>query len=176
MIGSHGITKNKLNFKKKTKDPWYYEQQLLGLNYRMSDVSAALGLSQLKKLDHFIKRRNKIALIYEKNLIIPFLEKPKIEKHSRSSFHLYVIKLKNEKKKFHKKLFNFLRKKNILVNLHYIPVHLQPFYKSLGFKSGDFKYSEEHAKSVISLPIYPDLKEKKIMHIINLIKKFFKKI
>ena len=176
MIGSHGITKSKLNFKKKTNDPWYYEQQLLGLNYRMSDISAALGLSQLKKLDHFIQKRNEIASIYEKNLITPFLEKPKIAKYSRSSFHLYVVKLKKEQKKFHKKLFNFLRKKNILVNLHYIPVHLHPFYKSLGFRSGDFKYSEEHAKSVISLPIYPGLKKKKIMHIINLIHKFFKRI
>ena len=142
----------------------------------MSDISAALGLSQLKKLDHFIQKRNEIASIYEKNLTTPFLEKPKISKHSKSSFHLYVVKLKEEQKKFHKKLFNFLRKKNILVNLHYIPVHLHPFYKSLGFKNGDFKYSEEHAESAISLPIYPDLKKKEIMYIINLINKFFKKI
>ena len=158
---------------KNNNDPWYYEQQVLGLNYRMSDVSAALGISQLKRLKQFTKERNNIADIYGKNLNQNLIEIPKKNKLSISTFHLYVIKVKQKNK--HKGLFNLLRKNKIYVNLHYLPVHLQPYFRKKGFKKGTFKNSEDHAKRAISLPVYPGLKIKNINKIINLVNNFLVK-
>ena len=159
---NHGITKEKKNFKYKTNKSWYYEQQLLGLNYRMTDVSASMGLSQLRKLKNFVKARNIIAKKYNKFLNEKYLHIPKIKKNIISSFHIYVIKTKDEYQKYHEKLFNYLRKNKINVNLHYIPVHLHPYYRNLGFKRGDYKVSEKHAENAISIPIFPGLELKKI--------------
>ena len=175
LFSNHGITKDKRFFKRKNVGPWYYEQQKLGLNYRMSEVSAALGISQLKKLKKFFKKRNFISSLYQKNLSKEFIELPFITKNTTSSFHLYVIKLKKKAEHLHKKLFNFLRKNKINVNLHYLPVHLHPYYQSLGFKKGEFKFSEKHAQISISLPIYPNLEQKKIKLICKKINNFFKK-
>ena len=175
---NHGITKNKKNFQnnEKKKHAWYYEQQLLGLNYRMTDVAATMGISQIKRLNKFVKARNKIAKIYNKSLDKNFLILPPTEDNVLSSFHLYVVKVKDESSFLHEKLFNYLRKKKININLHYIPVHLHPYYKKLGFKKGDYKSSEKHSISAISLPIYPNLKEKKVRDIAKLINNFYLKI
>ena len=174
---NHGITKDKKYFhnKKQKRKAWYYEQQLLGLNYRMTDVAATMGISQISRLNKFVTARNKIAKIYDKFLDKNFLVLPQREKHILSSYHLYVIKIKDKFKYLHEKLFNFLRDKKINVNLHYIPVHLHPYYKKLGFKKGDFKNSEKHSNRAISIPIYPNLKEKKVKDISNLINNFLKK-
>ncbi len=172
---NHGITKDKKKFKIKKNKDWYYEQQLLGLNYRMTDVAASMGLSQLKKLNEFVKKRNVIAKKYEKLLNGKYLYIPKIPKKILSSFHLYVVKIKDSYSKHHESLFNYLRKKKINVNLHYIPVHLHPYYRKLGFKIGDFRKSEKHAETSISIPIFPGLKNKEILIISNLINNFFKK-
>lgn len=173
LFSNHGITKNFKDFSFKNKGNWYYEQKLLGLNYRMTDVAASLGLSQIKKLKKFVKLRNLIAKRYEKLLDSEYLILPKIKKNVQSSFHLYVIKVKNKYLSTHKKLFNYLRKNRVNVNLHYIPVHLHPYYRKMGFKTGDFLNSEKHAKSAISIPIYPKLKDKNLVKISNLINKFF---
>ena len=173
---NHGITKDIKNFKYKKKKLWYYEQQVLGLNYRMSDVAASLGLSQLKKLNKFVNIRNIIAKNYNKYLNQKYLHIPKIEKNILSSFHLYVIKTKDEYQKYHEKLFNYLRKNKINVNLHYIPIHLHPYYRKLGFKKGDYKISEKHANNSISIPIFPGLKKKEIIKICYLINNFFSKL
>ena len=175
MYANHGITKERKYFKNKNSKPWHYEQQLLGLNYRMSDISASLGLSQLKNLNTFVKKRNDIAKLYNKYLNTEFIQTPFILKNCVSSFHLFVIKLVGKKKLFHEKLFNFLRKKNIYVHVHYTPIHLQPFYKQLGFKKGLFKKSEEHAETAISLPIYPKIKKQEVLKVIRLILNFEKK-
>ena len=172
MFANHGLTKEKKLFKIKTNKIWYYEQQFLGLNYRMNEISASLGLTQLKSLKNFVKSRNKIAKLYYKYLKKDFIQLPKISKYCLSSFHLFVIKLIGKSEEYHKKFFNFLRKKKINVNIHYIPVHLQPFYKEFGFRKGSFKNSEDHAKSVISIPIFPSLKRKDIFKIIKLITNF----
>ena len=174
---NHGITKDKKYFhnKKQKRKAWYYEQQLLGLNYRMTDVAATMGISQISRLNKFVTARNKIAKIYDKFLDKNFLVLPQRENHILSSYHLYVIKVKDKFNYLHEKLFNFLRYKKINVNLHYIPVHLHPYYKKLGFKKGDFKNSEKHSNRAISIPIYPNLKEKKVKDISNLINNFFKK-
>ena len=173
IFSNHGITKNFKDFSFKNKGNWYYEQKLLGLNYRMTDVAASLGLSQIKKVKKFVKSRNLIAKKYEKLLDKKYLILPKIKKNVQSSFHLYVVKVKTKYLSKHKKLFNYLRKKRINVNLHYIPVHLHPYYRKMGFKTGDFLNSEKHAKSAISIPIYPKLTDKNLVKVSNLINKFF---
>ena len=142
----------------------------------MTDVAASIGLSQIKKLKKFVDTRNLIAEKYDNFLDKNFLFLPKIKPNVHSSFHLYVIKIKNNYSVLHKKLFNHLRKKKINVNLHYLPVHLHPYYKKLGFKKGEFVNSEKHAKSAISLPIFPKLSNKDIKKLSKLINSFFYKI
>ncbi len=173
MLRNHGITKDKKFFKKKNNFKWYFEQQFLGLNYRMTDISAALCISQLKKIKNFVSKRNKIANLYKRLLNKKYLDLPHSNKISYSSFHLFVIRVKNKYSR--EKLFNFLRKKKILVNLHYIPIHLHPYYKKLGFKKGQFPQSEKHAERSISLPIFPSLKTQQIKLITKYINYFLEK-
>ena len=171
-LRTHGIVKEKFKMKRKKEGNWYYEQNDLGLNYRMNDVQAALGLSQLKKLNKFLKRRREIAKLYIKKLKkLPVnfqLENLKL----KSSYHLFVIEIQKGKK-LKKKIFDILRRNNILVNVHYIPIHLQPYYmKNFGFKKGQFKLAENYYDRAISLPIYYSLSNSRVQSIINLIKKY----
>ena len=141
----------------------------------MNDIQSALGISQLKNLNIFLRKRNKIAKFYYdhlKNLPIKF---QKIEKNFYSTYHLFIIKLDVKYKYLHKKFFNYLRSKNMYVNLHYLPIHLQPFYRKFGFKKNQFPVAEEYSETAISIPIYPDLKKKEQIKIINYIKLFFNK-
>ena len=135
MLRSHGITRDPRFMTKDPDGPWYYQQLTLGYNYRMTDVQAALGLSQMERLDEFVYKRHKIANRYDDLLKNFQVKTPQISKNCYSSFHLYVIRLKlNNINVNHLEVFEYLRAKNILVNIHYIPVHLQPFYNNLGFK------------------------------------------
>ncbi len=170
LFRNHGVTREPILMKKKNNSKWYYEQIELGYNYWISDINACLGISQLKKINKFIKKRNEIAKIYNHNLQNLPIYLPKIKKGNLSTFHLYVIKLKNNNVKYYNNIFSKLLKKGIDVNLHYLPVHLHPYYKKLGFKSGDYPVSEKHAKSAISLPIYFDLNKKQLSHIIKTLK------
>jgi len=174
MLREHGIVKERKFFNIKKKDqPWYYEQQLLGYNYRMSDISAALGNSQLSSLKLFVKKRNEIAKIYEKKLNKKFISFQKIEKNSFSSRHLFIIKIA---KKFHDKMFNYLRKKNIYVQIHYIPIYKHPYYKkNFNFDAKNFPNSEKYYSEAISIPIFFDLSIKKQFYVIKLINSFFSK-
>ena len=160
LFRSHGITRNKnLMTRKGILPPWYYEQLELGFNYRMTDIHAALGIKQLEKIESFLIRRNDIAKSYEKrlssnsNVILP-----RVQKDCYSSFHLYVVLLN---KKFdqqnHLEIFNALRNKGIGVNLHYMPIYLQPFYKDKGFTEGKCPNAEQYSKRAISLPVFPSL-------------------
>ena len=174
-LRNNGIIKEKKNFKFKNLGPWYYEQHSIGYNFRMNDIQSALGISQLKNLNIFLKKRNKIAKIYHdylKNLPIKF---QKIEKNYYSSYHLFIIKLDTKYKYLHRKFFNYLRSKNIFVNLHYLPIHLQPFYRKFDFKKNQFPIAEEYSETAISIPIYPNLKKKEQIKIVNFIKSFFNK-
>ena len=126
----------------------------------MNDIQSALGVSQLKNLNIFLGKRHKIAKFYYnhlKNLPIKF---QKIEKNLYSTYHLFIIKLNVKHKYLHRKFFSYLRSKNIFVNLHYLPIHLQPFYRKFGFKKNQFPVAEEYSESAISIPIYPNLKKK----------------
>jgi|TARA_B110000116_G_scaffold258614_1_gene259928 UDP-4-amino-4,6-dideoxy-N-acetyl-beta-L-altrosamine transaminase len=171
----NGIIKEKKNFKYSNLGPWYYEQHFLGYNFKMNEIQSTLGISQLKKLKKFLIKRNKVAQFYIDNLSDLPIKFQKIEKNFYSSYHLFIIKLNTEHKNLYKIFFNYLRAKNIFVNLHYLPIHLQPFYRKFGFKRKQFPISEEYSETAISIPIYPDLKKTEQIKIINLIKLFFKK-
>ena len=140
----------------------------------MSDIAAALGISQVKRLGIFLKKRNLIAKKYNKELQnLPILQ-PSNNKNYYSAFHLYIIKI-NTKNRFNlrDKIFNKLLKSNYKVNIHYIPVHTHPYFKKLGFKKSEFKESLNYYKSAISIPIFPDLNTKDLNRIIKIIKSFF---
>ena len=174
---SHGITKDKQQFqiKRNKNNEWYYEQQKIGYNYRLSDIHASLGRSQLEKLDKFIKIRNQIARKYKILLKDLPLILPKDNKLSLSSYHLYVVRTQvSSDKKLHKKLFDFLRKKKIWCNLHYIPIYNHPYYKNK-FNKKNFINSEIYYNSAISIPIFPGLTNKQIMYVKNTFIEFFNK-
>ena len=175
LLRSHGITKDNSKFKKnKVGEPWYYEQQILGYNYRMSDIHAALGISQLKKLGIFIKKRNIIANNYYKLLKELPLILPEKNKNCISSFHLFVIRINFlNTKKTYKEVFNYLRKNKLWVNLHYLPIYSHPFYKNK-YNKIKFKNMETYYKSAISIPIYPGLTFKNQMYVKKKLELFFK--
>lgn len=170
MFRSHGITRDPARFRMadhsvgdspsfdRRAAPWYYEQQMLGYNYRMTDIQAALGMSQLHRLNDFLKRRNTLARRYDDALKSLSVDLPTIQRENRSSFHLYVIRLRlGAIAKTYGDVFNELRQLNIGVNLHYMPVHLQPYYRELGFKKGQYPVAEAYGESAISLPLFPAL-------------------
>lgn len=170
---SHGVTRNPEMLTRETNNgSWYYEQLVLGFNYRMNDIQAALGLSQLKRLDTYVDARRRIAANYDKKLAGLPITLPEQAHFSYSAYHLYVIRLDNSKTtlRSHRKIFEVLRSKGILVNLHYIPVHLQPYYASLGFKKGDFPNSEIYYEEAISIPIFPTMTSQEQEFVISAIK------
>ena len=172
---SHGITRDRLKMKESNGGGWYYEQLELGYNYRMTDIHAALGISQMNRLDEFIKKRHEIAKIYDEELSQLPIKLPHQNEDSFSSFHLYVIRLELKKIKMsHENVFNTLRENGIGVNLHYIPVHLHPFYKNLGFKNGDYPESEKYSSEAISIPIHHSLTRKDQNYVIKILKKILK--
>jgi len=173
-LRTHGINKEKKSFINKKSPPWFFEQISLGYNYRMNDLEASLGFSQIKKLNTFIKKRNNVAKLYDKLLHKLPLIIPKRDKNIVNSYHLYPIRINTsnyEKVRF--KLFNFLRKNRVNVNVHYIPIYLHPYYKKLGFKEKNYPNNNIFYKTEISIPIYPTIKKKEILYVVSLIKKFF---
>ena len=152
---SHGITRDQHLMTHESDGPWYYQQIDIGFNYRMTELQGALGVSQMKRLDNFIDRRRSIAERYDYLLKDLSLRVPCQHHDCKSSFHLYVIRLHLEKLQHTKKhIFEFLRKQGIGVNLHYIPVHTQPYFQKMGFKTSDFPEAEKYYEEAISLPIY----------------------
>ena len=158
-LRTHGITNDKaLMHQRSDEEIWNYQQIDLGFNYRMNDIQAALGLSQLNRLDDYIKSRHKIANIYDREFNSLAIEKPYQSKTVYSSYHLYPIRIKeNLKGQTQKEIYSILRKSNIAVNLHYIPVHRHPYYEALGFKKNDFPESEKFHREVLTLPIFSSL-------------------
>ncbi|MEO9298585.1 UDP-4-amino-4,6-dideoxy-N-acetyl-beta-L-altrosamine transaminase [Devosia alba] len=158
MFRSHGITRDPARVQALQPDPWQYEQQLLGYNYRMIDIEAALGLSQMSRLDEFVARRNELARRYEGLLTGLDLQRPNVTPDRKSAFHLYVVRTRDSVE-HHRAVFNSLRRMGVGVNLHYTPVHLQPYYRQLGFAPHMFPEAERYAETAITLPLYPDLTE-----------------
>ena len=159
LFRSHGITRDPLLMTRTPEGPWYYEQITLGYNYRMTDLQAALGVSQMRRLQEYIDRRHEIAARYTKELEGLPLVLPKQEEFAHSAFHLYVVRLALEaiQPLTHAEVFQSLRESGILVNLHYIPVHTHPYYQKMGFEWGDFPNAEAYYNSAISIPIFPTL-------------------
>jgi UDP-4-amino-4,6-dideoxy-N-acetyl-beta-L-altrosamine transaminase len=154
-LRSHGITRNRELMQGESHGSWYYQQLELGFNYRITDIQAALGISQMQRLEEFVSRRRFLAQRYNELLqnlpLILSWQHPDTE----SSWHLYVIRLKLDKiTKTHRQVFEELRQAGIGVNLHYIPVHTQPFYQQFDFKYGDFPQVEQYYQEAISLPLY----------------------
>lgn len=171
LMRSHGITRNSELMTEAAHGPWYYQQIELGYNYRITDIQAALGLSQIKKINRFVKRRNEIALKYNQELSGLPLRLPLQIPESYSAYHLYVIRVKLDQINLtHKDVFEALRDAGIGVNLHYIPVHTQPYYQKLGHQWGDYPQSEQYYREAISLPIYFDLSDEQQTYVITKLK------
>jgi UDP-4-amino-4,6-dideoxy-N-acetyl-beta-L-altrosamine transaminase len=166
---SHGITRQASEMTKAPDGPWYYEQLDLGLNYRMNEVQAALGLSQMDRLDEFVKERRILAQKYNELLKEFDIQIPKQHKDTNSSWHLYIIRVKKSNKINHKQVFEKLRAAGILVNLHYIPIYRQPYYKKLGFNKQGFEESEKYYGEAISIPIFPGLTNDELRKVVSII-------
>lgn len=172
MLRTHGITRNSDYF---TRDegPWYCEQHMLGFNYRLTDFACALGISQLKRLDYFMKTRREIVAFYKNAFLDDERFSYLTEKtYSKACFHLFPLLINFKKiKKDKKEIFEKLKQKNIHVQVHHIPVYLHPYYQKLGFNQGDCPVAENYYRSSISLPLYPDLKNIDLRYIVDAVKR-----
>jgi len=160
LLRSHGITRNEAEFEFANDGPWYYEQQELGLNYRLTDIAAALGLSQLQRIDTFINQRNAIATRYDNAFVSTQVSIPHINSDCISAFHLYIARCDFENSDVTRvQLFQNMKNSGVLLNLHYIPIYRQPFYSKLGFDPKSFPNAELYYKQAFSIPMYADLTE-----------------
>ena len=174
-LRTHGITSDKAMMRPRSKgEIWNYQQIELGFNYRMTDMEAALGLSQLNRVDEFVSRRNQIAQRYDLELEPLPVTTPHQTDRTYSSCHLYPIRTDASRSPAtQKQLYDALRQNGVAANVHYIPVHRQPYYEKLGFKLGDFPGAEQFHREVISLPIYPTLSEDQHKQILDSLRDFF---
>ena len=173
LLRSHGITNEPLDMQPRpSEELWNYQQIDLGFNYRMTDIHAALGLSQMQRLNEFISKRHTIAAQYDQMLSILPVVTPWQHPDSYSSYHLYLIRLKlDEIKKTHRQVYEALRAAGILVNLHYIPVYRQPYYEMMGFKLGYCAQAELFYSEVISIPMYPGFTDEQQNYVVAEIEK-----
>lgn len=152
---SHGITRDQKQLIRPDEGDWYYEQQDLGFNYRMTELQAALGVSQLARLNEFVSSRNRIATLYHQQLAHLALTSVEPLENTLSARHLFMVRLHQPSRR--KAVFDAMRAQDIQVHVHYFPVHLQPYYQQLGFKEGDFIDAERFYQSILTLPLHPNL-------------------
>lgn len=169
-LRSHGVTRNPELIQAHDEGPWYYEQLALGYNYRITDLQAALGLSQLERLDQFIEQRHQLVKQYQSAFTNLPLQLQQVPSDCVSAYHLFLINLTPNAQVTRRELYDHLKAKGINVNVHYIPVHTQPYYQSLGFKAGDFPNAENYYQLALTLPLYPDLQPEQQQHVINSVK------
>jgi len=166
-LRSHGITKKNKELIKNHGD-WYYEMQALGFNYRLTDIQAALALSQLQRADQMLAKRKLLAERYHESLVNLPIQLPVISENIGHAYHLFVIRLVRRTE-----LYDYLKKQQILCQIHYIPVHLHPYYQSLGFKKGQFPNAESFYETCLSIPLYPSMTDGQQDYVINKIKSYF---
>ncbi|MFO6421855.1 UDP-4-amino-4,6-dideoxy-N-acetyl-beta-L-altrosamine transaminase [Motilimonas sp. KMU-193] len=175
LLRSHGITRESAEMREPSHGDWYYQQIELGYNYRMTDIHAALGLRQLNELDTWVAKRHQLAKRYieafQGTHIVPLDQTPL----NYSAYHLFVVRLAGLSFRSKQHIFNELRKKNIGVNLHYIPIHLHPYYQQLGFKQGDFPVAEQYYHQALTLPLHPGLNEQQQDYVIERLKRLYLK-
>jgi len=172
LLRSHGITRDPTQMTHAPDGPWYYQQIDLGFNYRMTDIQAALGISQMERLDEYVTRRHVLAQRYDELLADMPLTTPWQHPDSYSGLHLYVIRLHLDKiNATHRQVFEALREQSIGVNLHYIPIYRQPYYQAMGFQQGYCPEADRYYIESISLPMYPTLRESQQDEVINSLKK-----
>lgn len=177
LLRSHGITSDAAELTEPSHGPWYYQQQILGFNYRMTDLQAALGLSQLHKLSTFVSERNQLATFYDSQFaghtnIVPL----HVKSDRHSSYHLYVIRIKGLSRRQHKACVEFLRGKGIVGHLHYIPIYLQPYYQQLGFHPGHCPNAEHYYAEAVTLPLFPGLKTSEQQYVVATLNAFLSSI
>ncbi|BBM03896.1 UDP-4-amino-4,6-dideoxy-N-acetyl-beta-L-altrosamine transaminase [Microbulbifer sp. GL-2] len=175
LLRSHGVTRDTSLMTHEPDGAWYYQQVDLGFNYRMTELQAALGVSQLKRLDSFVRRRHELAARYNELLSDLPLTTPWQHPDSYSGYHLYVIRLQLSKlQNSHRQVFDSLREQGIGVNLHYIPIHTQPYYRRMGFCKGDFPEAERYYSEAISLPIFQDMTDEQQNQVISALREALK--
>lgn len=172
-IRTHGITKDQSKFKTSHKEPWFQEMHYLGFNYRLTDIQAALGMSQLARVDQFIARRREIAAEYMDffDTLVDHVETIPERENEYNSYHLFVVKLTNPKKR--RDLFEFLAKKGIYCQIHYIPIYWHPYYRQNGFEDVYLSNTERFYEQIISLPMYAGLTDEEIEYVTTSVKSFF---
>jgi len=170
LLRSHGITREPAKMTRESDGPWYYQQIDLGFNYRMTELQAALGITQMERLDSYVARRHELARRYDRLLADLPVVTPWQHPDSYSGLHLYVIRLRMAELRIsHRQVFDALRERGIGVNLHYIPVHTQPYYQQMGFTDGDFPESERYYGEAISLPMFQTLTDSQQDHVIEVL-------
>lgn len=173
---SHGITRDPARMTYASDGPWYYQQLTLGYNYRMTDIQAALGASQMTRLDTFVARRRELAARYDELLRGLPLVTPHVMEGANPSWHIYVVRAAfSQIGKTKQQIFEEMREHGIVLNLHYIPVHRQPYYEKLGFRQGDFPQSEKYYEEAFTLPLYYDLTNDEQDQIVEALKTIFRK-
>jgi dTDP-4-amino-4,6-dideoxygalactose transaminase len=170
LLRSHGITRDVEKMTHAPDGSWYYQQIGLGFNYRMTELQAALGVSQMERLDAYVSRRHELARRYDRLLQSLPVTTPWQHEDSYSGLHLYVIRLQLQKiDKSHCEVFDLLREHGIGVNLHYIPIHTQPYYQRMGFKKGYFPQAERYYAEAISLPMYQTLSDEQQDQVVSVL-------
>ncbi len=155
LFRTHGVTRDTSLMRNPSEGGWYYEQVELGYNYRLTDIQAALGTSQMRRIDGFVERRNELAARYAELLSGLPLDVQQVLPAAHSAYHLFVVRLRDESAASRREFFDRLREAGIGANVHYIPVHLQPYYRDLGFGPGDFPVAEAYYRRAVTLPLYP---------------------
>lgn len=167
LLRSHGVTRDCTQMTRVADGPWYYEQIELGFNYRMTDMQAALGLSQLQRLDEYLARRHVLASRYDELLQTLPVTTPWVDPDCYSALHLYIVRIQNERTKLsHREVFERLRAAGIGVNLHYIPLYRQPYYAQLGYAREDFPEAERYYSEALTLPLYPTLSDEQQLSVV----------